>query len=334
MRVLPFILLGIAFALPAEAAALRGTEVHVASDVVTLSDLFSETGDAAAAEVAKAPPQGKSILLDSGTLYGIAIANHIDWKPRGMGDKVIVIRDITDPASPAAAKGPAAVRAAIDLPTILAPLKPALADKGAGDRLDITLDDGQQMRLLASIAKGTPLAVDEMTFDTAKRKFIATLVNAATGERYAVAGRAIQLVEVPVPVRAIGENEIINASDLTTIEQRADQLRSDTATLSTDLVGKMAKQPLQANLPVQERFLGMPVVIKRDDRVTMIVRNGSMMLTAEGRAMNDAGIGETVHLINAASNKPVEGIVTGAGTAEVRTETAIVADATAHMITR
>jgi flagella basal body P-ring formation protein FlgA len=78
----------------------------------------------------------------------------------------------------------------------------------------------------------------------------------------------------------------------------------------------------------------MPTVIKRDDRVTMVVRSGGMMLTAEGRAMNDAGIGETVRLVNAASNKPVEGIATGAGMAEIRTETTIVADATAHTITR
>ena len=66
----------------------------------------------------------------------------------------------------------------------------------------------------------------------------------------------------------------------------------------------------------------------------MVVRSGGMLLTAEGRALADAGVGETVRLINAASNKPVEGVVTGPGMAEVKTETALVADATASTVTR
>ncbi len=331
MRTLPLILLGVSLALPAHAAALRGAEVHVASDIVTLSDLFTETGEAAATEVAKAPPAGKTILLDAGTLFAYARASHLDWKPRGMGDKVIVFRDggSAAPAGTVNAANPVA-----DIPTIIAPLKLALADKGAGEKLAITLDGGDQMRILAGIAKDTPLAVDDMSFDSARHKFTATLSDAATGHRYAVAGHAVQLVDVPVPVRRLEQNEIISANDLTTVEQRVDELRSDTAANASDLLGKLVKRQLEANMPVQERFLGMPVVIKRDDRVTMVVKSGGIVLTAEGRAMNDAGLGETVRMINAASNKSVEGVATGAGTAEVRTETAIVADAVARTMTR
>ena len=102
-------------------------------------------------------------------------------------------------------------------------------------------------------------------------------------------------------------------------------MRSDTVTKPDALIGKVAKHALEASLPIQDRNVGVPVVIKRGDRVTMIVTGNGITLTATGLAMSDAGIGQTVKLANAASNRTVEGLVTGPNTATIRTDTAIVA---------
>jgi flagella basal body P-ring formation protein FlgA len=298
--------------------SLRGNQIHVTSDVVTLSDVFDGVTDGRDLQVATAPAPGKTILLDSGTLYSIAAANHIDWQPRGMNEKVIVIRDgdiVTGMP----------VLAGTNLQAVIAPLTPALAAKGAGDKLSVLLDAGEQQRLLSILPASTVLAVEALDFDPASRHFTATLVDTASGQRNAVAGRAIAMVTVPVPGHRINQGDMIRAEDIVTIDQRSDQLRSDTELNTRNLIGKVAKRQLEASLPVQDRFLGMPTIIKRGDRVTMIVKNGGIVLTAEGLATSDAGLGETVHLTNAATNKALDGIATGTNTAEVRTDATIIA---------
>ncbi len=307
---------------PAHAAALRGTQVHVASDVVTIGDLFDGLTAPGDLQIAVAPAPGKTILLDSGTLYGIAAANHIDWQPRGINDKVIVIRDGD------AVTGMPAI-AGTGMQAVIAPLRPALAAKGAGDKLSILVDSGEQQRLLSALPATTALAVDTLDFDPATRRFTATLSDAVNGQRHAVSGKAIAMIKVPVPAHRINQGDTITASDVDFTDQRADQLRSDTVQAPKIMIGKVAKRQLEANQPVQERFLALPTIIRRGDRVTMIVNNGGIILTAQGRAESDAGMGEEVRLTNASTNKELEGIVTGTNTAEIRTDAAIVAAATA-----
>jgi flagella basal body P-ring formation protein FlgA len=312
--------IGLLVAAEAHAATLKGAEIHIASDVVTLSDVFDGAGAAGDMQIAVAPPPGKTILIDSGTLYGIAVANHIDWQPRGAGDKVIVLRDGDKVSGMPAIAG-------TSVSAVIPPLSQALTAKGAGEKLSLLLDAGEQQRLLSTLPAGSVLAVDSLDFDPATRHFSATLADAANGQRHAVSGRAIAMVSVPVPTHRITQGDTIRAEDLTTLDQRTDQLRSDAALKPEVLIGKVAKRQLEANLPIQERFLGLPTLIKRGDRVTMIVSNGGIVLTAEGHAENDAGMGEVIRMTNAASNKEISGIVTGTNTAEVRTDTAIIAAA-------
>jgi flagella basal body P-ring formation protein FlgA len=317
----------------AHAATLKGSEIHVSGDVVTIGEIFdgltAENAADADAEVAKAPPAGKTIALDSGMLYGLATLHHIAWAPHSAFDRIIIIRDSGANEAAGAAGGSASSfsAAAPDLGLILPPLKVALAlqTKLAADKLDVVLDSGAQQHLLAGIPADTALTVENLNVATAGHHFTATLVNAATGERYAVAGKSYILLDVPVPAHKIAEGDTIRADDLASVQQRDDQLRSDTIVKADTLIGKVAKRQLEASLPVQERNIGLPVVIKRGDLITMIVTGNGITLTAEGRALSDAGMGESVKLANAASNRTVEGITTGPNTATVRTNTAIVA---------
>jgi flagella basal body P-ring formation protein FlgA len=321
----------VALSQTAHAATLKGSEIHVAGDVVTLGEIFDglapENAADADVEIAKAPPVGKTIALDSGTLYGLATLHHIAWVPHSSFDRIIVIRDAG--GSAAAGSSSSFSAAAPDLGLIVPPLKVAIAaqNKSSADKLDIVLDSGAQQHLLAGIPADAALTVENLDVAATGHHFTATLVNAASGERYAVAGKEYAVLDVPVPSRKIAEGDLIRAEDLGTVPQREDQLRSDTVVKADTLIGKVAKRPLEANLPVQERNLGLPVVMKRGDLVTMIVTGNGITLTAQGRALSDAGMGETVKLANAASNRTVEGVVTGTNTATVRTDTAIVAAA-------
>ena len=69
------------------------------------------------------------------------------------------------------------------------------------------LDSGAQQHLLANIPADTALAVENLQMGTTHH-FTATLVNVATGDRYAVAGKNFALLDVPVPAHKIAEGDV------------------------------------------------------------------------------------------------------------------------------
>jgi flagella basal body P-ring formation protein FlgA len=61
--------------------------------------------------------------------------------------------------------------------------------------------------------------------------------------------------------------------------------------------------------------------IKRGDTVVMVYVAPGLQLTARGKALTDAAVGQTVRLTNLQSNRTVEAVVTGPGTVAVHTHT-------------
>ncbi len=55
--------------------------------------------------------------------------------------------------------------------------------------------------------------------------------------------------------------------------------------------------------------------IRRGDAVTLVYIAPGLQLTARGRALNDAAVGEPVRIVNLQSNVTVEAVVTGPGAA-------------------
>ena len=325
-------LVNLLLATPVAAAALHGPVVHVNAAMVTLGDVFSDV-DTPEIEIAKAPPVGKTIAIDNATLSAIAVANHVDWQTAGLNGKLIVFRDTETPEITAATQSKI-IPNAVNLAAAIEPLKIALQAQHVGNKLAITLDPGLQQHYLASLAEDAALTVESVDYAAPTGKFRVVMVDAVSGERQALTGRAVAILDIPVPTHEIRVGDIIKASDLADTEMPADKVRSDTAQNPDVLVGKVAKNSLSANVPVQERFVGYPIVIKRGDRVTMLIQAGPMTLTATGRALDDAGMGETVHLVNAASNHNLQGVVTGPGMAEVQTGSAQVASLNQTTIAR
>ncbi|MEJ0023022.1 MAG: flagellar basal body P-ring formation chaperone FlgA [Alphaproteobacteria bacterium] len=58
--------------------------------------------------------------------------------------------------------------------------------------------------------------------------------------------------------------------------------------------------------------------IKRGDTVVMVYVAPGLQLTARGKALSDAAVGQTIRLTNLQSSKTVEAVVTGAGTVTVQ----------------
>jgi flagella basal body P-ring formation protein FlgA len=316
-------LVSLLLATPASSAELKSTMIHVSAAMVTLGDVFTGAADPAV-EIAKAPPAGKTSMIDYSTLSAIAASNHVDWHQPGLNGKIIICRDAEAPTE-AAADGQHTVPTTANLAAAAEPLKAAMLEQHIADKMAVTFDPGLQQHYLANLPAEAALVVESLDYTPPTHKFTAVMVDAVSGERQALTGRAIPVIDVPVPTHPIREGELIRTEDLTTIEINADKVRSDTAQNSDTLVGKVAKRALDISQQIQTRFVGQPVLIKRGDRVTMVIQNGPMVLTAEGRALDDAGLGDTVRLVNAASNRNLSGVVTASGMVEVHTGSAMVA---------
>jgi flagella basal body P-ring formation protein FlgA len=308
---------------PGVAAELKSDIIHVSAAMVTLGDVFADI-DNPETEIAKAPPVGKTSMIDYSTLSALAAINHVSWHQPGLNGKIVIWRDAEAPIE-AAADGQHSVPTAANLAAAAEPLQAAMLERHIADKMAITFDPGLQQRYLANLPDDAALVVESVDYTPPTHKFSAVMVDAVSGQRQVLTGRAIPVVDVLVPTHPIREGELIRPEDLTSIEVTADKVRSDTAQNAEALIGKVAKRPLDINQQVQTRFVGQPIIIKRGDRVTMVIQNGPMTLTAEGRALNDAGLGETVRLVNAASNRNLNGIATASGMVEVHTGSALVA---------
>jgi flagella basal body P-ring formation protein FlgA len=99
---------------------------------------------------------------------------------------------------------------------------------------------------------------------------------------------------------------------------RVDRLRSNMITEYALLEGKSPKRPLRVNDPVRNTDVQRPVIVAKGATILMVVEAPGIVLTAIGRALADAGMGETVQVVNIQTRATVEGIVDGPGQVRIR----------------
>ena len=119
--------------------------------------------------------------------------------------------------------------------------------------------------------------------------------------------------ETVVPVRTIRAQEVISPLDL--------QLRgTDIAGAFTDIeqvAGLEARVALYPGRPVRLTDVGPPAVIERNQVVPLIYASGGLMIRTEGRALDRAGVGDWVKVMNLASRSTVMGKVQPDGSISV-----------------
>ncbi|TCM87060.1 flagellar basal body P-ring formation chaperone FlgA [Rhodovulum steppense] len=84
-----------------------------------------------------------------------------------------------------------------------------------------------------------------------------------------------------------------------------------------DAIGQEARVNLYAGRPIMAGDLGAPAIIERNQIVTVFYRNGVVNIAADGRALERAGIGDPLRVMNLASRTTVTGFVASDGTVTV-----------------
>jgi flagella basal body P-ring formation protein FlgA len=288
-------------AFAADAQILR-SEVVVEGDRILLGDVFDGIADNAGVAVAQSPAPGRRVVLEADFLARIAQTHRVNWRPQSRLDRVTVSRAGIEVANDA-------VRAA---------LAAAIQDTAAGrarGRIEVDLDL-RAVDLTVTSAAAATVGVESLSVDPGTGRFTATVVAPAKGPvqaRQQVAGRAIALLDLPVPTRRVTPGEVISIRDIDWIQVRDERNLGDVLTDAEALIGQTPRRTLAAGQPVRSRDVAAPITVGKNSSVSMIFETQNMTLIARGRALQDGAIGDTIRVVNPQSNRTVDAVVAAPG---------------------
>ncbi len=286
-------------ALPCEAATLRPYGA-LSGPVVRLSDLFDDVGQDR--PLGPAPAPGGRIVVESSQLAAIARQFGVEWRPSSPGDRVVLER----PGRP------------LSRADVIEPLRAALRIAGAvGDSdLELSMTSGPL------VPSQGPLLVDanQVELDQGTGRFSGLLDVTAEGsapQQLRVSGRMIEMVTVPTVRRRMQAGEVVSVADLDWTRLRTGQARGDILRDPKQIAGLMARHTLQPGQAIQTADIGRPTIVEKGAPILMTFDNPGIQLTAQGIAMEAAGLGDLVHVINPTTRVVVEAEMTAPGRARV-----------------
>ncbi|MBO9713506.1 flagellar basal body P-ring formation chaperone FlgA [Sphingomonas sp.] len=123
-------------------------------------------------------------------------------------------------------------------------------------------------------------------------------------------------VQVAVLAHPVARGDRIEAGDFTFEAREPAQARG---ALDPNQAGGMeASRALMAGSVVRRTDVVTPRLVHRGDPVTIRVVRGTMVITAAGRALNDAAAGAPVRVVTDTTSRTLDGVAEAAGTVRVR----------------
>ncbi|MEZ5839599.1 MAG: flagellar basal body P-ring formation chaperone FlgA [Hyphomicrobiales bacterium] len=300
-------LIGLSATLPARAEGgvpLLKADVAVTSELVTVGDLFDHPGLKAETAVFRAP--------DIGT-RGTVSAEAVAAAAKAVGITNIDLGGLTEITVTRLSRVVSAEDFA-DFVTGAIANAAGLADKR---RLSVAFDTPPQA-IHASPTAREPLKLTGLAYSRISGRFeVAVLPTAPGAEAIRLSGTAIELFEIPVLTRSLSRGDVIRQGDIKFDRVPRNRLPREATAEIGAVVGMAARRPIAAGAPLKAEDFRAPLLVQRNDIVTIIFSINGMSLTARGQVLDAGGKGDLVSVRNVQSKKILQAEVTGAGVVEV-----------------
>jgi len=125
-------------------------------------------------------------------------------------------------------------------------------------------------------------------------------------------------IELPVLASPKSINDVITQDDLVIQEFPTDRVKGDMLRDSSQIIGYAAKRQLAAGKPLRLIDLRREQLVQRGENVSLIYRNGSLEIVANGKAMESGALDDVIRVTNMGSNRTVEAKITGPKQVEIR----------------
>ncbi len=291
----------LAVAQPSAAAALRPLTT-LDSPVVRLCDLFADAGPLADRVLGPGPQPGERIVVEAPQLAAIAQQFGVDWQPASPAERAVLNR-------------PGRLLPEKDLRPVL---RQALLGVGAPADGEVTLSGFQAP--MVPLAGKVLVAVEQLDFSAATGRFAATVLVSGAGMdtlRVRVVGDDEAMVTVPVLTRRLPAGHLLVPADLRPARLRASLLRPDTLRAAADAAGKALRHFTAAGEPLASGDLTAPLVVERNARVLMRLMMPGLTVTGRGLALDAGAVGQSIRVLNPASQAIVAAEVVGPGLVRV-----------------
>lgn len=304
MQKMFFLFVLVSITLPANAATLKRNAI-LNAHTITVGDVFEGTGDLASRVIGASPQPGQDMTLNARTLMKIAMALDINWRPQTTADSATLKR----------------VATVIPHDDVVTGMTNALKDKGLEGNVSVTLDQGASQ---ISLPENTQASIDfsNVDYNPTTGRFSATAYAPSKDNPIyteTLSGRVERMTDIPVLNTTLRNGDVIGQTDISMITVKADSIHDNMIIRRSDLIGFTPRRSVQEGKPIKMVDLIKPEAVERGSLVTMIFKSGTLQLTAEGKALQNGAEGDTIRVINTASNKTVQGLITNLNEVTVKT---------------
>lgn len=145
-------------------------------------------------------------------------------------------------------------------------------------------------------------------------------------------GRFDEMVELPVLSRPLASGQIITEDDLALKSFPMHYQRAGVVNDQAELLGKSVRRNVSDHRPIREHEVSLPIVVKKNDLISIHYNNANLAITTTGQVMADAAIGDVVAIKNLNSDKTIRAVIRDGKTAIVnpRTQTSALAQGGQH----
>jgi flagella basal body P-ring formation protein FlgA len=294
--------LPLACATPAMAAPQLDESVEVTAEVVTLGDLIGDAGDKSHKAVFLAPKIGETGYISTSRVIEAARSAGIILDTRNAPARIAVTR----------------LGRAIGKEEVLESIREELNKRlPAGDDRQLVVEVKDDVpATYIDIANQAPIPAPRLDWSQRTGLFRADF-SLPGGVPLTVRGNANVMSEISVPRVDLSEGTVVAPADLETRLVVTGSIAARTVTAADKIVGLEVRRRLPAGKPVQDGDLAAPLLIHRNQLVSIVLEIPGLKLRAEGKALADAGQGDSIKVMNTQSKRIIDATAVAAGVVSV-----------------
>jgi flagella basal body P-ring formation protein FlgA len=153
-----------------------------------------------------------------------------------------------------------------------------------------------------------------LNYNAAQNRFEAQLAAPSKADQVrslTVHGNVQRLMSIPVLRSTLRNGDVIGQRDIDYLEVPLTHIKHNVILDPQDLIGMTPRRVLITDKPIKTDDIEAPRIVSRGENVTMIFKQGGLVLTAQGKAMQFGSKGDHIRVTNLNSSKTVEATVSG-----------------------
>jgi flagella basal body P-ring formation protein FlgA len=302
IRLLRGLVLLLALTGPAMAAPVLRSEVKVTAALVTAGDMFDDASDLAEVPLFRAPAPGTSGIV---SLEAVRQAAGLIGLNKFDATSVVRVRVTRDAVI-------------VDAEMLTRLITTDLARRGIVNHgvTAATAFDQANLAFNAEVVPD-PVSLATLRYMPGTGAFAARFMLAGQDAPVDLSGRIELMIEAPHLIASLRAGSVLQESDIEMKQVPLKFAETGGAAELADVVGKALVRQSRAGMMLRPSDVTEPELISRNEMITIYYRNGPLTLTVKGQALDGAGQGEAVQVLNLMSRKVLTAIAVSPGAVEI-----------------